>query len=90
MSDVKEGKISLLYFGNFLGIPKNDFMAYLSKLKEDQQRLYDSMSIDLYNLGVVLKEKYRLLSISYNIFMTGLTVSVVAFIVIFIFTNATH
>ncbi len=90
MDDVKDAKISLLYFGNFLGIPKNEFLSYLSKLKEDQQRLYDSMSIDLYNLGAVLKEKYRLLSISYNIFMIGLTVSVVAFIVIFIFTNARH
>ncbi len=87
MEEVKDNKISLLYFGNFLGIPKNDFIEYLNKLKTDQKRLYDSMSIDLYNLGIVLKEKYRLLSISYNVFMIGLTLSVVAFIVIFIYTN---
>lgn len=87
MDEVKENKISLLYFGNFLGIPKNDFIEYLNKLKEDQKKLYDSMSIDIYNLGIVLKEKYRLLSISYNVFMIGLSLSVVAFIVIFIYTN---
>ncbi len=87
MKEVNENKISLLYFGNFLGVPKNDFIEYLTKLKKDQKRLYDSMSIDLYNLGIVLKEKYRLLSISYNVFMIGLSVSVVAFIVIFIYTN---
>lgn len=87
MEEVKENKISLLYFGNFLGIPKNDFIEYLNKLKEDQKKLYDSMSIDIYNLGIVLKEKYRLLSISYNVFMIGLSLSVVAFIVIFIYTN---
>ena len=90
MKDVDDNKISLLYFGNFLGIPKEEFIQYLSTLKQDQQRLYDSMSIDLYNLGLVLKEKYRLLSISYNLFMIGLTISVVAFIVIFVATNATH
>ncbi len=87
MKDVKDNKISLLYFGNFLRVPKNDFMEYLNGLKTDQKRLYDSMSIDIYNLGIVLKEKYRLLSISYNVFMTGLSISVIAFIIIFIYTN---
>ncbi|MEJ2006303.1 MAG: DUF5706 domain-containing protein, partial [Cyclobacteriaceae bacterium] len=90
MDEVKDNKISLLYFGNFLGIPLEDFIAYLQELKMDQERLYDSMSIDLYNLGIVLREKYRLLSISYNIFMIGLTVSVLAFIIIFVVTNSTH
>jgi len=90
MDDVKASRISLLYFGNFLGIPLKEFIAYLRELKLDQERLYDSMSIDLYNLGIVLREKYRLLSISYNIFMIGLTISVVAFIVIFVVTNSTH
>lgn len=88
MNDVKENKISLLYFGNFLGIPKEEFVDYLSNLKEDQQKLYDSMSLDLYNLGIVLKEKYRLLTISYNTFIIGLTVTVLAFISIFLYTNA--
>ncbi len=90
MDDVKNNKVSLLYFGNFLGIPQQEFIEYLRTLKLDQERLYDSMSIDLYNLGNVLREKYRLLSISYNIFMIGLTLSVVAFIVIFVVTNSTH
>lgn len=88
MNDVKENKISLLYFGMFLGIPKQEFVSYLSQLKKDQQKLYDSMSLDLYNLGIVLKEKYRLLSISYNTFMLGLTITVVSFLFIFFYTNA--
>ncbi|ELR73184.1 hypothetical protein C900_05233 [Fulvivirga imtechensis AK7] len=88
MNDVKENKISLLYFGNFLGIPKEEFVNYLSNLKKDQKKLYDSMSLDLYNLGIVLKEKYRLLTISYNVFMLGLVVTVLAFIFIFFVTNA--
>ncbi len=85
---VKEDEMSLLYFGNFLGIPKQQFVDYLNKLKADQERLYDSMSIDLYNLGGVLKEKYKLLTVSYNIFMTGLTLTVIAFVFIFVYTNA--
>lgn len=85
--DVKRNKASLLYFGNFLSVEKNEFMDYLSNLKKDQKRLYDSMSIDLYNLGIVLKEKYRLLSVSYNAFMVGLVCTVLAFLVIFLYTN---
>ncbi len=84
---VNENEMSLLYFGNFLGIPRQKFVDYLNELKGDQERLYDSMSLDLYNLGLVLREKYRLLTISYNIFMVGLTLTVVAFLGIFIYTN---
>jgi len=85
---VEANKMSLLYFGNFLKIPKKTFVEHLNKLKGDQEKLYDSMSVDLYNLGAVLQEKYRLLSISYNIFMGFLTATVVAFILIFVYTNA--
>ncbi|UII24762.1 DUF5706 domain-containing protein [Fulvivirga maritima] len=87
LEKVKKDKISLLYFGNFLGVPKEEFVQYLNNLKEDQKRLYDSMSVDIYHLGIVLKEKYRLLSISYNIFVAGLSLTVVAFIIIFFYTN---
>ncbi len=82
-----EGKLSLLYFGNFLEIPKQEFVDYLKKLKSDQEELYDSMSLDLYNLGEVLQNKFKLLSISYNIFMASLILTVLAFISIFIYTN---
>jgi predicted metal-dependent HD superfamily phosphohydrolase len=83
-----EDKLSLLYFGNFLGIPKQEFVDHLKKLKSDQERLYDSMSIDLYNLGEVLEEKYKLLTISYNIFMLSLILTVLTFIGIFLYTNS--
>ncbi|MEX2336264.1 MAG: Pycsar system effector family protein [Fulvivirga sp.] len=86
--DVKKNKISLLYFGNFLGIPKEEFVDYLKTLKKDQEKLYDSMSLDLYNLGYVLREKYRLLTFSYNAFMIGLIATVLAFIIIFFYTSA--
>lgn len=87
MEEVKNNKASILYFGNFLRIPKEDFVMHLRQLKQDQKLLYDSMSMDLYSLGIVLKEKYRLLKISYNLFMVGLVASVLTFIFIFFYTN---
>ena len=85
--NVKRKDITLLYFGNFLEVTKEEFTAHLAELKNNQQELYDSMSKDLYNLGLVLKEKYRLLSISYTAFIIGITLSVVGFLLIFLVTN---
>lgn len=87
MDEVRKNNDTVLYFGNFLGIPREKFVKHLRQLKEDQQFLYDSMSMDLYNLGIVLKKKYKLLKVSYNLFMVGLVASVLTFIFTFIFTN---
>lgn len=81
---------SLLYFGKFTGVDLESFKTYMNKLKLDQRELYDAMSIDLYSLGVVLKKKYKLITTSYNIFMIGLILCVVSFIIIFVYTQSTN
>lgn len=87
MENLNTKRISLLYFGNFVNVELSAFLEYLQNLKMDQSELYDSMSIDLYYLGFVLKKKYKLVSISYNIFMIGLIVAVTSFIFIFIYSQ---
>lgn len=78
--DVKQHKVSLLYFGNFLRLGKTEFVDYLRELKEDQEVLYDDLSRDLYNLGLVLRKKYRLLTYAYRIFVGGLVLSFLVFL----------
>ena len=58
-------------------------------MMKDSDYLYRSIIKDIYFLGVVLGKKYRLLRLSYNIFMIGLIVSVIAFAVAAIFFNTT-
>ncbi|MCB9288447.1 MAG: HD domain-containing protein [Lewinellaceae bacterium] len=82
--DVREHRVSLLYFGNFLKIPKAEFVDYLRGLKEDQAVLYDDLSRDLYNLGLVLQKKYRLLTYAYRVFVGGLALSFIAFLLTFL------
>lgn len=82
MSDVKENKVSLLFFGNFLRVSEPEFVNYLNDLKTDQESLYDDLSHDLYNLGRVLEKKYRLLNISYRVFVGGLVLSVLSFLLL--------
>lgn len=85
--EVKRKDVSMLFFGNFLEISQEEFSKYLSELKNNQEELYNTMSMDIYNLGIVLKRKYRLLTISYTVFITGITICVLGFIGIFLSTN---
>lgn len=74
-------RVNLLFFGNFLRLGKEDYVAHLRELKKDQELLYDDLARDLYNLGVVLQKKYRLLTIAYQVFIGGLVISVLAFLI---------
>lgn len=76
---------NLLFFGNFLKVSQDRFVEYLAHLKTNQEELYDDMSKDLYNLGMVIKKKYDLLTISYNCFLVGIVVTVLTFILLQIF-----
>lgn len=77
---------SILFFGNFAQLQIKEFVGRINELKNQKEELYDSMSVDIYHLGAVLVKKYKLLSWSYNIFMGGLVLCAVAFIIIMMFS----
>jgi hypothetical protein len=79
--DVDNKKVNLLFFGNFYRMNLQDYVAGMRNVMADREFLYGSLIIDVYSQGVVLGRKYRLLRISYNIFMFGLIASVLAFII---------
>lgn len=81
--DVKDKKVNLLFFGNFYKMPYHDYEEAVNEMMKDRSYLYNSMIKDLYYLGIVLERKYRLLRITYNIFMLGIIISVVAFVIAF-------
>ncbi|MDB5263533.1 MAG: metal-dependent phosphohydrolase [Adhaeribacter sp.] len=78
---VKSKKVNILFFGNFTKIPLSDFQGGMHDLMRDKDALYNNMITDIYYLGDVLSKKYRLLRISYTIFMIGLILTVLSFIV---------
>ena len=81
--DVKNRKVNLLFFGNFHKMPLEDFQAGMTELMNDRDYLYKSLMKDLYFLGIVLNRKYKLLRIAYTIFMVGIILSVIAFVIAF-------
>ena len=85
--DVDDSKVNLLFFGNFYRMGLDDYTYGMVKMMEDKDFLYGSLIRDVYAQGVVLGKKYRLLRIAYNVFMFGLIISVLAFIIASAFFN---
>jgi predicted metal-dependent HD superfamily phosphohydrolase len=79
--EVEQKKVNLLFFGNFFRMNLDDYTAGMVKMMNDKEFLYDSLIRDLYGQGIVLGRKYRLLRVSYNVFMFGLVLSVIAFVI---------
>lgn len=81
--DVANKKVNLLFFGNFHQMKLSDFEWAMDEMMQDRDYLYGSLTKDLYFLGLVLNRKYKLLRITYTVFMIGILVSVIAFAVAF-------
>ena len=85
--DIQNKQINLLFFGNFFNMELPDYDWAMKEMMKDKDYLYGSMIKDIYFLGVVLARKYKLLRISYSIFMYGLIAAIIAFGLTFIFAG---
>ena len=85
--DIEEKKVNLLFFGNFYRMKLDDYSTGMQQMMDDRDFLYGTLIKDIYSQGVVLGKKYRLLRISYNVFMYGLIVSVLSFVIATIFAG---
>ena len=79
--DVASKRVNLLFFGNFHAMGLEEYNAGMQKAMKDKEFLYSMLTKDVYSQGVVLGRKYRLLRVAYNIFMYGIIVSVLAFLI---------
>ncbi len=86
--DIEAKKTNLLFFGNFYQMGVDEYEWAMKEMMKDSEYLYGSMIRDIYFLGVVLARKYKWLRISYNVFMFGLIISTIAFIVASFFAPA--
>jgi predicted metal-dependent HD superfamily phosphohydrolase len=79
--EVAEKKVNLLFFGNFFKMSLEAYRDAMQEVMRDRDLLFDNLIRDVYSQGVVLGRKYELLRIAYNVFMYGLIVAVIAFII---------
>ncbi|WP_019039331.1 Pycsar system effector family protein [Psychroflexus tropicus] len=80
---VKNRDINILFFGNFHKMKFDDYLWGVQEIMKDKDYVYEALIKDLYLLGKVLERKYRLLRLTYNIFMLGIIISVVSFFIAF-------
>lgn len=73
-------KGNLLFFGNFYKMDLGGYVSRMFDLMQDSKYLYTSLIIDNHSHGVVLAKKYKLLRMSYSVFMYGIVVATIAFI----------
>ena len=83
-SDAEKEKLNLLFFGNFYQMRFEEYEEAIREMINDDQYLYSTMTKDQYSLGKVLARKYKLLRWAYNVFMVGLVVSVISFLLVFL------
>ena len=79
--DIENQRTNLLFFGNFHKMKRDDYHWGMNQLMENASFLYSNLIDDIYFLGVVLATKYRYLRYSYNVFMYGIVVAVIAFVI---------
>ncbi len=85
--DIRSKKTNLLFFGNFHSMNLDNYMWGMKEMMKDNDFLYGSLIKDIYFLGAVLGLKYKLLRYSYTVFMFGFIISVLLFILAYIFPN---
>jgi len=77
--------VNLLFFGNFYKMDYDHYYEGMQKVMADSEFLYASLIRDIHSQGKVLGHKYKLLRISYTIFMYTLIVTIIGFAVVTIF-----
>jgi len=78
---------NLLFFGNFHRMPLAEYKSAVKEMMLDKEFLYESLIMDIYYVGKVLARKYRFTTWAYNVFMYGIVVCMIAFIISFMRYN---
>jgi len=80
---VKNREVNVLFFGNFHQMQFDQYNWAINEILKDKDYVYEALTKDLYYLGIVLNRKYKILRWTYTIFMTGIIISVISFVITF-------
>ncbi|WP_298348010.1 Pycsar system effector family protein [uncultured Dokdonia sp.] len=71
---------NLMFYGNFNNMEENEYVEKITTLMNEGDELYKTIAKDTFHLGKTMDRKFKLLRKSFNIFLLGIILSVVAFI----------
>ena len=78
--DVIKNNVDLIFFGDFVKMDYDDYLEAVKAMMKNDEQLYNTLIKNQYSLGRILSKKFRLVKIAYNIFMIGIIVTVVFFL----------
>ncbi|CAM3820945.1 Pycsar system effector family protein [Pontibacter korlensis] len=81
----KPGGIDYLFFGDYTTLSADVYRANMREIMHDSDRLYNSMIDNIYLQGKVLEKKYRLLKLSYTVFVIGLCLVLASYAIAWFF-----
>ena len=76
----KSEAINLMFYGNFQDMEEEEYVRNITNLMNEGDELYKTIAKDTYYLGQTIAQKFKLLRKSFNIFLIGIILSVIAFI----------
>lgn len=80
---IRAGQSNLFFFGNFYKMSFDEYFRGMQQTIEQEDRLEGAIMRDLYFLGKSLGRKYSQLRVCYNIFMLGIILTVLVFLISF-------
>ena len=75
----------LLFFGNFVHLSQSSYQKGIRDIMQDHDLLYNTMIDNIYIQGKVLSKKYRLLKLSYSVFMFGFGIVLASYTIAYLF-----
>ena len=82
-SEIENNISNLFFFGNYHKMEFEDYKKGMAHVINDSKALDDSIIRDLFYLGKSLGGKFTYLRLCYNIFMYGVTVTVLALLLVY-------
>ena len=71
---------NLMFYGNFYDMKESEYVKNITDLMNEGDELYKTIAKDTYYLGKTIDRKFKLIRKSFNIFLIGIILSVLAFI----------
>ncbi len=87
MDDFYNKKVSLIFYGNFYKMNYDDYEKAMTDMLKDQDLLLSNLNRDQYTLGKILGRKFKLLNISFTVFLVGFVISALAFLITLLLSN---
>jgi len=76
---------NLMFYGNFYNMEEKEYIDGLTTIMDGGDEIYRTIAKDTYHLGKTINKKFKLLRKSFNVFLIGIILSVLAFISCHIF-----